>query len=70
MLFPIGDPQYPDSALPTKEAVQDLTERTRETMQQMMDKPELEEKLGLSLHVRVVCFLFLAVQIFRLFGTP
>jgi hypothetical protein len=68
MLLSIGDPQYPNDALSRKEAVIELQARTQESMQRMMDEPAPAGELGLSLAVRVVCILFLAVQVLRFLG--
>jgi len=68
MLLSIGDPQYPNGALSHKEAVQELSERTREAMRQMIEEPASAEELSLSLVVRVACILFLTVQVFRFLG--
>lgn len=68
MHLSIGDLQYPNSNLSRKEAVQELTERTREVMRKMMEEPASSEELSLSLTVRVAILLFLAVQSFRFLG--
>ncbi|MEA4969323.1 MAG: glycosyltransferase [Candidatus Pelethousia sp.] len=68
MLLSIGDPQYPNGALSHKEAVQELSERTREAMRQMKEEPASAEELSLSLVVRAACVLFLAVQVLQILG--
>ncbi len=68
MLLSIGDPQYPDRALSHKDAVRELTERTGEIMQRMMNEPASAEEFSLSMVVRLACFLFLTMQVCRLLG--
>jgi len=68
MLLSIGNPQYPNDALPPRDAVIDLQARIRESMQQMMNEPTPAEELNLSLAFRVACILFLTVQAFRFLG--
>jgi len=67
MLLSIGDPQYPNAALSSKEAVRELAERTRSAMQQMMSEPASEE-LSMTLIVRAGCLLYLSMQVLRVFG--
>jgi hypothetical protein len=68
MLLTIGAPQYPDSALSNKNAVQELTERTWEIMQRMMKEPVPTIELSPSLALRLACLFILARQVFHCFG--
>ena len=68
MLLSIGDPQYPDGALSHKNAVQELTERTREVMLRMMEEPVSAAELSPSLAVRLACLFLLARQVFHYLG--
>ncbi|HWR23410.1 MAG TPA: glycosyltransferase [Feifaniaceae bacterium] len=68
MLLSIGDPQYPDGALSSKEATRELAERTHEVMVQMLNAPVPEEEFSLALVVRAACLLFLAMQVLHILG--
>jgi len=68
MLLTIGAPQYPDSALSNKNAVQELTERTWEIMQRMMKEPVPAIELSPSIALRLACLFILARQVFHCFG--
>lgn len=64
----IGEPQYPLPALPRKEAVQELENRTRAVMQEMRERPLQRSSLNLSVGIRVGCVIVVAVQLLKMSG--
>lgn len=67
MVLIIGEPQYPNLSLSRKKAVEELTNRTREVMQELMNKPFYSLKWSFSSVVRLACIVFLAMQVIKLF---
>ena len=62
----IGEPQYPNLLLPRKEAVEELAERTRTMMEDLMQEPA-SSRLSFAFLFRLAFFLYLARQSLKLF---
>ena len=67
MVLVIGEPLYPKAAVSKKEAVQELAERTRIAMEELMSKQIYAVKWNLPSVVRLACIVFLTMRIIRIF---
>ncbi len=64
----IGKPQYPNLSLSTAEAIQELTDRTWQVMNQLENQVTSEEKWNLYSFARLACILLLVIQLLRKFA--
>ncbi len=65
----IGKPQYPNLALSTTEATQELMERTWQVMYQLENEVPVAEKWNFYSLARLTCILLLIIQLLRAFAS-